>query len=145
MTPKEKFNVIVVLLIVFALGFGLLSMCFSESSQTETEETEEIQNCVYKPGDIVYITDDCYGVVDKDDWDELMKFINAKDKIGVMNFIAAGKGTVFAAGKRVKVIKNSFSLTQIRDIDASENLFWIPNEMLTDKDIYGIYESDTEN
>lgn len=88
---------------------------------------------------MAYLTDNCVGVVDKDDWGQVMDFVKADDMTGIQNLVIAGKATTFAAGKQVKIIKIGFEFVQVRDIDASELLVWVPINMLTHEDVYGSY------
>lgn len=93
----------------------------------------------FKPGEMAYLTDNCVGIVDKDDWGQVMDFVKADDMTGIQNLVIAGKATTFAAGKQVKIIKIGFEFVQVRDVDASELLVWVPTNMLTHEDVYGIY------
>ena len=110
------------------------------TSETTSEPTKETEK--FKPGEIGYLTDNCIGVVNYDDMTKVMEFLNADDMTGIKQMVAAGQATTFASGKRVKVIKSKWGNLQVRDIDATERLVWIPKGMLTHEDVWGIYKDE---
>lgn len=133
---KTFFRVLVMVLFV-----TIMPSCSSSNSNSET--TNEAEK--FEVGELGYLTDNCIGVVDTDDMDQVMTFLKADDMIGIRNLVSSGKATTFAAGKQVKVIEIGFEYIQVRDINASEMLVWVPKNMLTRKDLYGIYTQQDTN
>lgn len=142
------------LVIAIIVSLFLISRCNSSSSNEEktpattSETTSETtsdsvkETETFKPGEFGYLTDKCIGVVDLGDMGKVMDFLKADDKTGLMQMGAAGKITSFASGKRVKVVKVKFEHIQVRDIDGTERLVWIPKGMLTHEDVWGIYKDE---
>lgn len=126
-------------LAVFILTMSALSFVSCDSTNTNNKSTSGTETFV--AGEFAYLTDNCIGVVDTDDMSIIMDFLRANDMTGIQQMVAVGKATTFAAGKQVKVIKIGFEYIQVRDVDASEMLVWIPKNMLTHEDVYGIYTS----
>ena len=123
-------------MVIFIIFMGLANSCSTDNSNNRTNNAEN-----FVVGELVYLTDNCIGVVDTDDMSSVMDFLRANDMIGIQQMVAAKKATIFAAGKQVKVIKIGFEYIQVRDVDATEMLVWIPKNMLTHEDVYGIYTS----
>ncbi len=120
--------------IAIAISFcSILYSCNSSKSQKESKET-------FTVGDYAFFKDNCVGVVDKDDWDDVLKLVKADDMSSLSILVATGKATTFAAGKQIKVIKTGYDLTQIKDIFASDLLYFVPTNMLTHEDVYGIFQ-----
>lgn len=119
---------------VFVTTFTICCISCS-SSKDENKES-------FKVGENAYFKDNCVGVADKGDWDEVLKYVKADDMIGISKLVSEGKAITFAAGKQVKVIETGFEFTQIRDLFASEALVYVPTNMLTHEDIYGVYQKE---
>lgn len=141
-----KQNVKNLVLVILALTMGISISCDSSKFQNDTTSKEETveqnkKSEKFVAGELGYLTDNCIGVVDKEDMSDVMKFLKANDMTGIQQMVAAGKATTFAAGKQVKVIDVGFDYIQVRDVNSTEMLVWIPKNMLTHEDIWGVYTS----
>lgn len=116
-------------LAVFILTMSALSFVSCDSTNTNNKSSSVTET--FEAGEFAYLTDNCIGVVDTDDMSIIMDFLRANDMTGIQQMVAAGK--------QVKVIKIGFEYIQVRDVDASEMLVWLPKNMLTHEDVYGIY------
>lgn len=146
MKNNANFSKKIIGMAMFAFAMILPISCGSTNSNNDSSsETETVEESTtaekFVAGELGYLTDNCIGVVDTDDMSTIMKFLKANDMMGVQQMVASGKATTFAAGKQVKVIKVGFEYIQVRDTGASEMLVWVPKNMLTHEDIYGVYTS----
>lgn len=76
---------------------------YSSSSDDESEESE-----------MCTMTSDCIGAVSEDVFDEVIKYSNAKDKVGLQQLAEAGLATVVHEGDRGKILDPGVFKTQVR-------------------------------
>lgn len=131
--------------LLLAILVGVVSQLFYSCGGTSAEEKEvnetNVSTETFNVGEFAYLIDNCVGVVDTDDWSTVLAFVKANDMRGIQDLVVQGKAVTFAGGKQVKVIENGFEFVQVRDVGATESLVWVPRNMLTHEDVWGVSQT----
>ena len=136
---NKKLLIIILAVIVLSLFVPDLSDSDKKSNENVTDSSQKTET--FEVGEFGYLTDYCFGFVNYDDLGKVMDIVKADDKRDMQEMVASKKATILAPGKQVKIIKIKIDIAQVRDVDASELLVWVPLSMLTHEDIYGLYEN----
>lgn len=60
------------------------------------------------------MTHSCFGAVSKDAYDEVIKYCNAKDEVGMAQLVSLGLAAPVNEGEMGKVLELGFLKTQVR-------------------------------
>lgn len=136
---NKKLLIIILVVIILPLLFFVPSTDSDKQPDENVMDSTSQKTEKFEVGEFCYLTDNCFGFVDFDDLGKVIDILKADDKTGMMEMVASKKATTLAAGKRVKIVKIKCDYIQVRDVDASELLIWVPSSMLTHEDIYDMY------
>jgi hypothetical protein len=110
--------------LVIALCF--LPACGTTASQSSPSDIGS--ESILQAGNL----EEIYLTIDKESFDEWSKVAAAKDHIGMLELLSAGKMFIVPAGTKVLVIDSSWAIREVRILegDAFGRTGWLPYEWL---------------
>lgn len=97
---KFKYLLSLLTFLVFVLAAG-------GSDDSSSSNTPQV-------GEMCKMTHGCFGAVSKDAYDEVIKYCNAKDEVGMAQLVSLGLAAPVNEGEMGKVLELGFLKTQVR-------------------------------
>ena len=106
------------------------------SSSPSSSPTPSVQSRPRAGNDVIlsYANSNTSGylAVDDDAWDAMFEAINAKDTVGLMRLVRAGRVHVITAGTRARVLDSAFVSYKVRVMSGPSSgvAGWVPMEFV---------------